>query len=246
MWHDTGSGASELPAGGWLEPGEHVREPGHASGGSRTCSTRPASPTASSCSPPRAATVDELCRVHTPRVRRADPGALGRPRRRCGQRGALRQRLLRDRAARGRRHDHGDRRGARRHGRQRLRARAAARPPRAARPRDGLLPLRERRRRRPSCAGGARASAGSRSSTGTCITATAPRRSSGRTRRCSRSRSIRTGSTRRAPGSSARRVPARGRARRSTCRCPRARAPVPISTRSTASSSRRSRRSRRS
>ncbi len=23
MWHDTGSGASELPAGGWLEPGEH-------------------------------------------------------------------------------------------------------------------------------------------------------------------------------------------------------------------------------
>ena len=24
MWHDTGSGASELPSGGWLEPGEHA------------------------------------------------------------------------------------------------------------------------------------------------------------------------------------------------------------------------------
>ena len=27
MWHDTGSGASELPAGGWLEPGEHSESP---------------------------------------------------------------------------------------------------------------------------------------------------------------------------------------------------------------------------
>ena len=27
MWHDTGSGASELPAGGWLEPGEHSENP---------------------------------------------------------------------------------------------------------------------------------------------------------------------------------------------------------------------------
>ncbi|MCY7302857.1 MAG: class II histone deacetylase [Thermoleophilia bacterium] len=27
MWHDTGSGVSELPAGGWLEPGEHSENP---------------------------------------------------------------------------------------------------------------------------------------------------------------------------------------------------------------------------
>ena len=27
MWHDTGAGASELPAGGWLEPGEHSENP---------------------------------------------------------------------------------------------------------------------------------------------------------------------------------------------------------------------------
>ena len=27
MWHDTGSGASELPSGGWLEPGEHAESP---------------------------------------------------------------------------------------------------------------------------------------------------------------------------------------------------------------------------
>jgi acetoin utilization deacetylase AcuC-like enzyme len=27
MWHDTGSGASELPAGGWLEPSEHSENP---------------------------------------------------------------------------------------------------------------------------------------------------------------------------------------------------------------------------
>ena len=42
---------------------------------------------------------------------------------------------------------------------RRLRARAAARPPRAARPRDGLLPLRQRRGRRPLRAGRARARA---------------------------------------------------------------------------------------
>jgi hypothetical protein len=27
MWHDTGSGAGELPSGGWLEPGLHVENP---------------------------------------------------------------------------------------------------------------------------------------------------------------------------------------------------------------------------
>ena len=27
MWHDTGSGASELPSGGWLEPGRHAESP---------------------------------------------------------------------------------------------------------------------------------------------------------------------------------------------------------------------------
>ena len=56
---------------------------------------------------------------------------------------------------------------------------AAAGPPRRARAGDGLLPLRQRRRSRPSRrARRARRSSACWSSTGTCTTATAPRRSS--------------------------------------------------------------------
>ena len=61
---------------------------------------------------------------------------------------------------------------------ERLRARAAARPPRRAGARDGLLRLLEHRHRDPPRAGSARRRAASRSSTGTSTTATAPRRSS--------------------------------------------------------------------
>ena len=97
MWHDTGSGASELPSGGWLEPGEHAESPATKR---RLKNLLDATGLTDGLVllAPRAATVEELCRVHTPRVRRADPRALRRPRRRCRQRGAVRQRLLRDRA----------------------------------------------------------------------------------------------------------------------------------------------------
>jgi acetoin utilization deacetylase AcuC-like enzyme len=63
MWHDTGSGAAELPAGGWLEPHVHVESPDtkrrlknllDATGlTDRLTLLRP-----------RPATVEELCRVH--------------------------------------------------------------------------------------------------------------------------------------------------------------------------------------
>ena len=64
MWHDTGSGASELPSGGWLEPGEHSENPAtkrrlknllDATGLTERLLVLP----------PRPATVDELLRVHT-------------------------------------------------------------------------------------------------------------------------------------------------------------------------------------
>ena len=150
MWHDTGSGASELPSGGWLEPGEHAESPATKRRLKNLLDATRPRPTTSCCSHRGRDDRGALPRARAG-VRRADPRALDRSRRRCRQRGAVRQRVLPDRPARSRRHDHGDRRGARRHGRQRVRARAAARPPRAAGPGDGLLPLRERRRRRASC-----------------------------------------------------------------------------------------------
>ena len=64
MWHDTGSGASELPSGGWLEPGDHAESPAtkrrlknllDATGMTERLVGLP----------PREATVEELCRVHT-------------------------------------------------------------------------------------------------------------------------------------------------------------------------------------
>ena len=71
-------------------------------------------------------------------------------------------------------------------------------PSRAARRRDGLLHLRQRRDRRAPRARRARARRASRSSTGTSITATARRPRSTTTRPCSRSRSTRTTASRRA------------------------------------------------
>ena len=68
-----------------------------------------------------------------------------------------------------------------------VRARPSAGPPRRARPRDGLLPLQQRRRRRGGRASRA-ASTASRSSTSTCITATARSGCSTTIRRCSTSR----------------------------------------------------------
>ena len=62
--------------------------------------------------------------------------------------------------------------------RGRLLGAAPARPPRRACARDGVLPVRERRDRRPPRAGLARAPSGCSCSTGTCTTATAPTRSS--------------------------------------------------------------------
>ena len=63
MWHDTGSGAAELPSGGWLEPHVHAENPAtkrrlknllDATGlTDRLVALRP-----------REATPEELCRVH--------------------------------------------------------------------------------------------------------------------------------------------------------------------------------------
>ena len=63
MWHDTGSGASELPSGGWLEPHVHAESPDtkrrlknllDATGLTERLVALP----------PRAATIEEVCRVH--------------------------------------------------------------------------------------------------------------------------------------------------------------------------------------
>jgi acetoin utilization deacetylase AcuC-like enzyme len=64
MWHDTGSGASELPSGGWLEPSEHAESPATKR---RLKNLLDATGLTESLVllQPRAASVDELCRVHT-------------------------------------------------------------------------------------------------------------------------------------------------------------------------------------
>jgi acetoin utilization deacetylase AcuC-like enzyme len=63
MWHDTGSGAAELPAGGWVEPLVHWESPAtkrrlknllDATGITERLTVLR----------PRPATVDEICRVH--------------------------------------------------------------------------------------------------------------------------------------------------------------------------------------
>jgi len=64
MWHDTGSGASELPAGGWLEPGVHSENPATKR---RLKNLLDATGLTDGLHPlaPRAATQEELLRVHT-------------------------------------------------------------------------------------------------------------------------------------------------------------------------------------
>ena len=63
MWHDTGSGTSELPSGGWLEPHSHAENPDTKR---RLKNLLDASGLTEQlvALPPRPATVDELCRVH--------------------------------------------------------------------------------------------------------------------------------------------------------------------------------------
>ena len=80
MWHDTGSGASELPSGGWLEPGEHAESPATKR---RLKNLLDATGLTDDLVllPPRAATVEELCRVHAPayveRIRELSTGRGG-------------------------------------------------------------------------------------------------------------------------------------------------------------------------
>ena len=63
MWHDTGSGTSELPSGGWLEPHIHAENPDTKR---RLKNLLDASGMTEQlvAVPPRPAMVDELCRVH--------------------------------------------------------------------------------------------------------------------------------------------------------------------------------------
>jgi acetoin utilization deacetylase AcuC-like enzyme len=80
MWHDTGSGASELPSGGWLEPGEHAES---ASTKRRLKNLLDATGLTDRLVvlTPREATVEELCLVHTPgyveRIRELSKGRGG-------------------------------------------------------------------------------------------------------------------------------------------------------------------------
>ncbi len=64
MWHDTGSGASELPAGGWLEPGQHAESPATKRRLKNLLDATGVTNRLVALSP-RAATVEELSRVHT-------------------------------------------------------------------------------------------------------------------------------------------------------------------------------------
>ena len=63
MWHDTGSGAAELPAGGWLEPGDHAESPATKRRLKNLLDATGLS-TRLVALAPRQATVVELCRVH--------------------------------------------------------------------------------------------------------------------------------------------------------------------------------------
>jgi acetoin utilization deacetylase AcuC-like enzyme len=64
MWHDTGSGASELPSGGWLEPGQHSESPATKRRLKNLLDATGMTDQLVVLSP-RPATVGELCRVHT-------------------------------------------------------------------------------------------------------------------------------------------------------------------------------------
>ena len=80
MWHDTGSGASELPAGGWLEPGEHSESPATKRRLKNLLDVTGLTEQLVALTP-RPATVEELCRVHTPeyleRIRELSAGRGG-------------------------------------------------------------------------------------------------------------------------------------------------------------------------
>ena len=123
----------------------------------------------------RPATEAELERIHTARLHRIDPRALGPERRRGGGGHAVRPRQLRDRESGGRRLHRRRGRGARRDGRKRVRAGAPARaitPNRIAGVATASLPTRPSPPATPRPPAG---SSGSRSWTGTSTTATAAR-----------------------------------------------------------------------
>jgi acetoin utilization deacetylase AcuC-like enzyme len=63
MWHDTGSGTAELPTGGWVEPLAHFENPATKR---RLKNLLDASGLTDQLTVlrPRAATVEELCRIH--------------------------------------------------------------------------------------------------------------------------------------------------------------------------------------
>ena len=80
MWHDTGSGTSELPSGGWLEPHVHAENPDTKR---RLKNLLDATGLIDRLVPlpPREATVEEICRVHDPvyveRIRELSAGRGG-------------------------------------------------------------------------------------------------------------------------------------------------------------------------
>jgi acetoin utilization deacetylase AcuC-like enzyme len=63
MWHDTGSGVSELRSGGWLEPHVHAENPDTKRRFKNLLDATGLSERLVSLTP-RAATVQEICRVH--------------------------------------------------------------------------------------------------------------------------------------------------------------------------------------
>ena len=78
MWHDTGSGASELPSGGWLEPGRHAESPATKR---RLKNLLDASGLTDGLVllAPRPATIEELGLVHAPEyIERIRALSLGR------------------------------------------------------------------------------------------------------------------------------------------------------------------------
>ncbi len=103
----------------------------------------------------RDATTHELRFVHTESLIEEVAATAGVDRHRFDADTYALRPLLRGRAARRRRHPRRNRGGAARRNRFRLLLRPPARPPRHARPRDGLLPLQQRRRCRCPSARGA-------------------------------------------------------------------------------------------
>ena len=65
MWHDTGSGTSELPSGGWLEPHLHAESPDTKRRFKNLLDATGLTEQLVAL-PPRPATEEELCRVHEP------------------------------------------------------------------------------------------------------------------------------------------------------------------------------------